>query len=154
MNPVNIRAQARRQWLSLLVTGVALMSGVVGHRSAMAASEHARARANLLRLANPTHAAPVGHALLPQLAHPTAAALVLALTTRLSLVCGVEITGLCSIETLQQAFQKAVLADFAEARCYSVSGWVLTRTEAELCALAAMAAMTGSTGSTASADRA
>ena len=121
------------------VAEVTLVTGAFGQRPATAERDRAQIRANLLRLTHSADAGPVGHALLPQLSHPTAAALVVALTTRLSQVADVEISGSSSAQTLQQAFQQAVLADFAEARCCAVGGWVLTRTEAELCALTALA---------------
>jgi hypothetical protein len=58
--------------------------------------------------------------------------------SRLSIFSKEELTGVCTLDALQQAFQISVKTDFAESRCMSVSGWVLARTEVELCALAAL----------------
>lgn len=44
-----------------------------------------------------------------------------------------------SAEALAAALRRAVDADFAQGRTHLVDGWVLARTEAELCALAGLA---------------
>jgi uncharacterized membrane protein YhfC len=106
----------------------------------MAASGQDSSRSSLLRLVGEPHAKWVGDALLPQMGRQTPEALVLALTSRLSMFSSQALTEHGPIEVLQKAFQRAVTADFSESRCMSVSGWVLTRTEAELCALAALSA--------------
>jgi len=98
------------------------------------------AQANLLRLVPQSQAAMVGAAVLPQLAHPTPQALVQALVSRLSGFFGGDLHQACDTGQLHLAFQEAVKDDFAQGRCVSVSGWVLARTEVELCALAALSA--------------
>jgi len=119
---------------------LSVLSGAVWHRPVMAASDLAQAEFNLLRLVSQPHAISVGDALLPQLGPTTRAELVASLTSRLSPLSSQKLSGICRIEVLQHAFQKAVQDDFAQGRCQSVSGWVLTRTEADLCALAALSA--------------
>jgi len=130
----------RRQNLMSMLAMLSMLSGAVWHRPGMAVSDLAQSEFNLLRLVAQPHAILVGEALLPQLAPTTRAELVVTLTSRLSQFSGQGLTGFCHIEVLQHAFQKAVQADFAQGRCQSVSGWVLTRTEVELCALAALSA--------------
>lgn len=119
---------------------LSMFSGSVWHRPVMAASDLAQAEVNLLGLVTQPQATWVGEALLPQLGQTTRAELVVSLTSRLSLFSSQGLTGFCHIKVLQHAFQKAVQADFAQSRCQSISGWVLTRTEVELCALAALSA--------------
>jgi len=130
----------RRQSLLSMLAMLPMLSGAVWHGPVMAASDLIQPEVNLLRLVSQPHAASVGEALLPQLGQTTRAELIASLTSRLSVFSGQELTGFCRIEVLQHAFQKAVQADFAQGRCQSVSGWVLTRTEVELCALAALSA--------------
>jgi hypothetical protein len=123
------------------LTLVAVAQGGVWQRPAVAASVAVPALANLSRLVAPAQARSVGVAVWPDLGHPTAEALALALTSRLSLTGGIDLNAFCTTEALQQALQQAVSADFAEGRCVTVGGWVLTRTEAELCAWAALSAV-------------
>lgn len=95
------------------------------------------AQANLLRLVPQSQAVAVGAAVLGQLAYPTSQALIQVLISRLSEFLDGDLHQPCDADKLHLAFQKAVQDDFARGRCVSVSGWVLARTEVELCALAA-----------------
>ena len=97
-------------------------------------------QANLLRLASQSPAAQVGAAVLPQLAYPTRQALVESLGTRLAGFLEGNLHLPCDTRQLHLAFQAAIQDDFAQGRCVSVSGWVLARSEVELCALAALSA--------------
>lgn len=137
---MSIQSHTKRRYLKAAVALLPMIGAAAWHWPVMAAAGEARARSNLLRLVSDTQAAWVGSALLPQVGHQTPAALVRALSSRLSLFSGIELTGICEMVALQQAFLKAVSADFAEGRCLMVSGWVLTRTEVELCTLAALSA--------------
>ena len=139
MNPSR---PARRHYLAsaLSVASIVSVGGWPWHGEAAVGLTADFAQANLLRLASQPQAALVGAAVLPQLAHPTAQVLVRALVSRLSGFIGSDLHQVCDTTELQVAFQQAVQADFAQGRCESVSGWVLARTEVELCALAALSA--------------
>ena len=137
---VSIRTPTRRRWLMSMMTLSSAISCGVWHQPVNAAAALARSQSNLLRLISQPHAKLVGDALLPQIVQKTPAELVSTLMSRLSLFSREELTGVCTVEALQQAFQISVQADFAESRCMSVSGWVMARTEVELCALAALSA--------------
>lgn len=128
----------RRRCLQFVLALPAAVQGSVWQQPALAASDPLPALSNLSRLVAPAQAGSVGDAVLPGLGHPTAEALVLALVARLSVVARIDLTGVCTTATLHRALQQAVSADFAEGRCVTVGGWVLTRTEAELCAWAAL----------------
>jgi len=134
--------RSRRRYLTSALPTAALLS--VGGWPWLAKAETAApasfALANLLRLAPQPQAALIGAAVLPQLAHPAPQALVQALVSRLSAFLGHDLHQVCDTGQLHLAFQEAVQADFAQGKCQSVSGWVLTRTEVELCALAALSA--------------
>lgn len=137
---MNQPSHARRRYLTSALSVAALFSvGTWPSRTEAATTAPAScAQANLLRLMPQPHAALVGAAVLPQLSHPTSQALVQTLVSRLSGFLGNDLHQVCGSGQLQLAFQQAVQADFAQGRCVSVSGWVLTRTEVELCALAAL----------------
>ncbi|WP_180126218.1 hypothetical protein [Rhodoferax sp. BLA1] len=139
MYPLN---QTRRRYVTSALSVVALFSmGAWSSRTQAATKATASfAQANLLRLARQPDAARVGEAMLPQLAYPTPQALVQTLASRLSGFLGSDLRQVCDTGQLQLAFQKAVQDDFAQGRCQTVSGWVLTHTEVELCALAALSA--------------
>ena len=132
-------SQRRRGLVSLLAM-LPLMEGALGAEPGLAAGAQEPAPSHLLRLVTEPHARAVGEVLGPELSHKTRAQLVQALTRRLSMFSNKELHESCDIEELQAAFQQSVRADFGQGRCLSVSGWVLTRTEAELCALAALSA--------------
>ena len=85
--------------------------------------------------ANRHAAAELGHAVWPTLpAATTEDSLIEALLTRHGDLA--ELLDLGSPEALAAALRRAVAADFAAGRTHLVEGWVLARTEAELCALA------------------
>ena len=134
--------RSRRRYLTSALPTAALLSvgGWPWLAKAKAAAPASFALANLLRLAPQPQAALIGAAVLPQLAHPAPQALVQALVSRLSAFLGHDLHQVCDTGQLHLAFQEAVQADFAQGKCQSVSGWVLTRTEVELCALAALSA--------------
>lgn len=132
----------RRRYLATALSGLAVL-GLGGWAWQAEASEAASAdaaHANLLRLAAQTPAAVVGAAVLPQLAHTTPQALVASLGTRLAGFLEGNLHQPCDTSQLHLAFQAAIQDDFAQGRCVSVSGWVLARSEVELCALAALSA--------------
>lgn len=139
MNPSR---PTRRHYLAsvLSVASIVSMGGWPWHAEVTAGVATDGAQANLLRLAPQPQATLVGAAVLAQLAHPTPQALVQALVSRLSGFLGSNLHQACDAGQLQMAFQQAVQDDFAQGRCVSVSGWVLARTEVELCALAALSA--------------
>lgn len=132
----------RRHYLAsaLSVASIVSFSGWPWHVEAGVEVATDCAQVNLLRLAPQSQAAMVGLAVLPQLAHPTPQALVQALVSRISGFFGGDLHQACDTGQLHLAFQEAVKDDFAQGRCVSVSGWVLARTEVELCALAALSA--------------
>ncbi len=149
---MNQGRQTRRRCLTSAVSVGALVSlggwsstsqaAAAADSPAQAAATAAEscALAQLLRSAPQPLAAQVGAALLPQWAHATSEALVHALVSRLSGFIGSNLHLACDASQLQIALQASVRADFAQGRCATVGGWVLTRTELELCALAALAA--------------
>lgn len=141
MNPPS---PTRRQCLAAALSGASIVGLGVGgwpfHAEAAGEVTVDGALTNLLRLAPQPQAALVGAVVLPQLAYPTPRSLVQALVSRLSEFLGGDLHPACDTGQLQWAFQQAVQADFAQGRCVSVSGWVLARTEVELCALAALPA--------------
>lgn len=133
---------ARRHCLvsALSVVSVVSFGGWPWHAEATARVAVDCTQTNLLSLVPQPQSALVGAAVLPQLAHPTPQALVQTLASRLSGFLGRDLQQACDTGQLQKAFQEAVQADFAGGQCVSVSGWVLARTEVELCALAALSA--------------
>ena len=128
----------RRQHLISSISAVALLSCSAWPVLAMAATPPTSAHANLLRLLAQLDAVSVGVAVLPQLINPTPAGLVGALEARLSGFFSGNLAAPCELEALQLALQHAVRADFADGLCVSVDGWVLAKSEVELCALAAL----------------
>ena len=139
---MNQPSKTRRRCLTSALSAAALF-GVGGWswRTQAATTAHPScAQANLLRLAPQPKAALVGAAVLQHGVETTPQALVHTLVSRLSGFLGSDLHQACDAGQLQMAFQQAVQADFAQGRCVSVSGWVLARTEVEICALAALSA--------------
>lgn len=132
----------RRHYLAsaLSVASIASLGGWPWHDAAAVGVAANGAQANLLRLAPQPQAAAVGSAVMAQLAYPTRQALVQTLAARLSGFLGSDLHQACDPAPLHLAFQEAIKDDFAQGRCVLVSGWVLARTEVEVCALAALSA--------------
>ncbi len=132
--------RTRRHYLTMALSAASVTSvgGWPWHVEAAVGAAANAAQANLLRLVPQSQAAAVGTAVLAQLAHPTPQGLVQTLESRLSGFLDGDLHQACDTGQLYLAFQKTVQDDFAQGRCVSVSGWVLARTEVELCALAAL----------------
>ena len=131
----------RRCLTSAFSTAMLFCIGGWSSRTAAATAARASfAQANLLSLAPQRQAALVGAAVLPQLEHPTPQALMHSLVSRITGFLPSDLHEACDARQLHIAFQEAVRADFAQSRCVSVNGWVLARTEGEICALAALSA--------------
>ena len=139
---MNQPSKSRRRCLTSALSMAALFGGGGWSlRTQLATTAPAScAQANLLRLAPQPKAALVGAAVLQHLTDKTPQALVHTLVSRLAGFLGSDLHQACDAGPLQMAFQQAVQADFAQGRCLSVSGWVLARTEVEVCALAALSA--------------
>lgn len=125
----SIQAPTRRR---LLAAGMLLIGAAPWQRAA--ANDQPALQARLLQLVTQPDARAVGWAVWPALGQPTREALSAQLGHRL------HVAAHRGFDALHQAFEQAVQADFAAGRCLQVSGWVLARTEVELCALAALAA--------------
>jgi hypothetical protein len=140
-------APPRRRLLAGVTAGLALIGSGLWQRAVAAAGRPVEVPAAsvdvalLLQLAGHADAVPVGLAALPALGHPSRLALQAQLGARLtavSYVAGTERLDLRRTDDLQRAFVQAVKADFGAGRCLQLGGWVLARTEVEVCALAAL----------------
>jgi hypothetical protein len=131
----------RRGFLGAVALGGALWAAWAGQARAwlqLAGATPAEARL-LAVLARPDSAAAVGRAYLA--GHPAEA-------DRARLAAGLAEAARCQdcdpaqapAERLRAALARPIRADFAAARVVRVDGWVLSATEARLCALAALSA--------------